>query len=270
MAGKVPVLSSVELSQQIHEKRDQPGFLRAARMLMAKSVIEGTAKQGPEENSPHFRILDAAAFGEYKQRSREVFRQKAQLEPSVRILRRKHPLIVGNGWAKKNVSEIRAREKEVEALDRWLWSCRKTAELCTVPERCFEIWGNEHALRDDRQLQAIVRGCGISNGDLKMFSSEAREFKHCALSFPLSAPRLLVSENFSGYYALHRLVMQGEVPAKSIPANVLVFGGGTPVSAKGALGAFVKECLYADRYSRLYWGDVDGPGLEIQCEPSHE
>lgn len=163
---------------------------------------------------------------------------------------------------------------ELLALSDYLGS-PAIARPMTLRERCYDIWGDEHALeadavRDLRPLMAIIGTCGP---DYPLLSASPTR----VVSFPTytsgSVGVVLMSENNDFYHsAIHTIRSQGGSFRLSglTVAGALLGGGKKALAAEEVKGspctAIVSHLdeMGIDRARVRYVGDIDPEGIAMQ------
>lgn len=176
-------------------------------------------------------------------------------------IRRLHPVLQNHGILQSKPAEYAKYRRNIQLLDRYLFSRHADRIPISRKERSFEIFEEEKVL-DDAVFCRLLERMGLGKQELAFYDTP----EYCFNDYIPERKEnmtLLICENKDIWFNIRRRMFEnGANTIFSTRIDGVVYGCGNQISQKNALTSYT-EFMGGARISYLYWGDIDRAGFNI-------
>ena len=239
--------------REILNKQDYQEHYKVMQHLLQKNLIEPVLSSGSNGMNPPL-------YKRYRVQKDEKCYD--DILPEIRLL---HTSLNVEGYL--NQPEKYEEHKEwLILLNSWL---KENLELLNTPvsinERSFQIFQQEKALRENKDLAAVLNFNPVIRDILNCYETPEPFFTYNIKPYDeKTTVNILISENKDTWYTLRKIMNASKSMLYGIRFHILMYGEGKKINRRhGTLSDYDKIALDGLQSRYYYIGDIDYEGIGI-------
>ncbi|MGB7604534.1 MAG: Wadjet anti-phage system protein JetD domain-containing protein [Lutisporaceae bacterium] len=241
--------------REMSEVKDYEEYYQLMVSLIENKVINPVKDSGPNGMNPTL----------YKRYN--VIKEQEDYDALIFDIRLLHPILNIEGYLLQPAKYM-SHKKWIEPLNTFLITKNEYLDTTvSINERSFQIFYQEKALKDDKELAGILNFNKEIRDYLNFYITPEPFFDHNIFSdsyLKQDIINVLIIENKDTWYTLRKIMDSKTNELCGIQFHILLYGEGKKINRKSSSLTEYDEIILNTRISKYYYfGDLDYEGINI-------